>query len=126
MSQPGLCKIGFSIVQSCVVFDPHFKGTASRCPFSPEAGEKVADRPDEGDVQALPKREKPPHPALSPKSFAATLLRKAACKLANDLGERGHDRIVHCEQILDKHQRTKLDNFTQPSSALRKKPNPFG
>jgi len=70
----------------------------------------VADRPDEGVFKDGRVREKPPHPALSPKSFAATLLRKATCNHANDLGERGHDRVVQREQIHDKHDGTKLDN----------------
>ena len=39
-------------------------------PFSPASGEKVADRPDEGGCGNMMFEEKPPHPALSPKSFA--------------------------------------------------------
>jgi hypothetical protein len=63
--------------------------TTQQVPSPPISGEKVADRPDEGAAQEGRVREIPPHPALSPKSFAATLLCHAVCNHANDLGERG-------------------------------------
>jgi hypothetical protein len=39
-------------------------------PFSPASGEKVADRPDEGVYGKMKYEKRPPHPALSPNSFA--------------------------------------------------------
>jgi hypothetical protein len=39
-------------------------------PFSRALGEKMADRPDEGVAETCMFDKKPPHPALSPNSFA--------------------------------------------------------
>jgi hypothetical protein len=47
----------------------HFE-VAQFSPFSPASGEKVADRPDEGVFGNTMFEKKPPHPALSPNSFA--------------------------------------------------------
>jgi hypothetical protein len=40
-------------------------------PFSPASGEKVAVRADEGVYGKMKFEKKPPHPALSPNSFAS-------------------------------------------------------
>ena len=58
-----------------------------------ERGRRAA-RPDEGVVEYGSMRAKPPHPALSPNSFAATLPRNTTCKHANELGERGHVSVI--------------------------------
>ena len=54
----------------------------------------LADRPDEGAVKEGRVRENPPHPTLSPKSFAAKLPAHAMYNHANDSGERGLNPAV--------------------------------
>ncbi len=45
-------------------------------PFSTVSGEKVAVRPDEGVYVEIKFKKKPPHPALSPNSFATKCNRR--------------------------------------------------
>ena len=68
--QNASCRESFDVTCStistrCEVFE-----VAQFSPFSPGSGEKVADRPDEGVCGNIMFEKKPPHPALSPKSFA--------------------------------------------------------
>ena len=61
-------------------------------PSPPKSGEKVADRPDEGAFEHCNVREKPPHPALSPKSFAATRLCNSDVQTRKRFGGEGTKR----------------------------------
>ena len=107
-------KVVLSAPQICRSFVPQLPRNSSTSPFSPDSGEKVADRPDEGAFRDGGVRENPPHPALSPKSIAAMLRHRVGCSHANDLGERGHFRTVRTAQIRDKEDLTKSNTFAQP------------
>ena len=65
-----------------------------RCivPSPSKSGEKVADRPDEGAFEQRRMREKHPHPALSPKSFAASWLRHPSVQCRKRFGGEGTKR----------------------------------
>ena len=110
----GCAKVVLSSRPICHGFVPQLPRNASTSPFSPDSGEKEADRPDEGAFRDGRVRENPPHPALSPKSFAAMLRRPVGCSHANDSGERGHYRTVRTAQIQDKEDLTKSNAFAQP------------
>jgi hypothetical protein len=55
--------------------EPAETALRSLVPSAPKSGEKVADRPDEGASVQVAQKQRPPHPTLSPKSFAAKRLR---------------------------------------------------
>jgi hypothetical protein len=58
-----------------------------RRPFSP-LGEKVADRPDEGEIVTGNVRKMPLTPALSP-NFLGECCHVKPCRIRKKLGERG-------------------------------------
>ena len=58
-------------------------------PSPPGKGEKVADRPDEGAFEQGSVPEKPPHPTLSPKSFAASRLCNSSVQSRKRFGGEG-------------------------------------
>jgi hypothetical protein len=82
-------------------------------PSPPKSGEKVADRPDEGAFEKGSVREKPPHPCLSPKSFAASRLCNSSVQTANDLGERGQNSAMQ----------PKVRNFKTASNGIKHSAN---
>ncbi len=110
-------KVKLSRHPICRGFVRLLPSNASTSPFSPDSGEKVADRPDEGAFGKGRVRGNPPHPALSPKSIAATLRPTVGCSHANDSGERGQYRTVRTAPIRDKQELTKSSTFAQPRLA---------
>ena len=115
----GCAKVVLSAPPICRGFISQLPSNASTSPFSPDSGEKVADRPYQGAFGDGRVRENPPHPALSPKSFAATLRRPVSCSHANDLGERGHYPAVRTAHIQEKRHLTKSNTFAQAGWTYR-------
>ena len=67
----------------------------STFPSPPKSGEKVADRPDEGPVQDVNLRKKPPHPSPLPQFVCDHTAKKNHAISANKSGERGQSGAVH-------------------------------
>ena len=61
----------------------------STFPSPPKSGEKVADRPDEGPVQDVNLRKKPPHPSPLRQFVCDHTAKKNHAISANKSGERG-------------------------------------
>ena len=63
--------------------------------------------------------QSPPHPALSPNSFAAKLHHYGVCRHANELGERGHVVVVPDGTNPGQRWTCRMLLFAQPSPTLQ-------
>ena len=62
----GCAKVVLSAPPICRGFISQLPSNASTSPFSPDSGENVADRPDEGGIQGRPRARKSPSPCPLP------------------------------------------------------------